>query len=141
MKEWYSYNLIIYKSQIIYLQFIVRSLDYVSKYNTVAGQLLQATSRTVDDLKETNTILVKNVPVSVDEELLEIFFESTKKQGGGPVKSVKILSDKKVAFVEFYEHTGVETVLKQKPIKYGKTELDTSMTGWSGKKLNKTTSL
>ena len=67
---------------------------------------------------------MKNLPETVDEELLEIFFESTKKQGGGPVKSVKILSDKKAAFVEFCERKSVETVLKKKPIKYGKTELD-----------------
>ena len=77
-----------------------------------------------DDSKETNTIIVKNVPASVDEELLEVFFESTKKQGGGPVKSVKILGDKQVAIVEFCESNAVETVLNKRPIKYGKTELD-----------------
>ena len=72
----------------------------------------------------TNTILVKNVPESADEELLEVFFESAKKQGGGPVKNVKILNDEQVAFVEFCENRAVETVLKKKPIKLGKMELD-----------------
>ena len=67
---------------------------------------------------------MKNLPGTVDEELLEIFFESTKKQGGGPVKSVKMISDQNTAFVEFCERKSVETVLKKKPIKYGKTELD-----------------
>ena len=88
---------------------------------SVAGQQQQTT---VNDLKETNTIIVKNVPASVDEELLEIFFESTKKQGGGPVKSVKILNDKQLAFVEFCEQTAVETVMKKRPIMFGKTKLD-----------------
>lgn len=75
-------------------------------------------------LTKTNTIIVKNVPASADEELLEVFFESTKKQGGGPVRGVKILADKHVAFVEFCESSAVETVLKKRPIKFGKAELD-----------------
>ena len=66
---------------------------------------------------------MKNVPASADEELLEVFFESTKKQGGGPVKSVKILDGKQIAFVEFCESSAVETVLKKRPIRLGKTEL------------------
>ena len=72
----------------------------------------------------TNTLLVRNIPDNADEELLEMFFESTKKQGGGPVKSVKILSDKNSAFIEFCDRKSVETVMKKRPIKLGKTELD-----------------
>ena len=55
---------------------------------------------------------------------MEIFFESTKKQGGGPVQNVKILRDKNVAFVEFCERTSVEKVVKKRPIKLGTTVLD-----------------
>ena len=88
---------------------------------SVAGNLQ---GQAPPSLTETNTIIVKNVPESADEELLEVFFESTKKQGGGPVKSVKILGDKQVAFVEFCESSAVETVLKKRPIKLGKTELE-----------------
>lgn len=82
-------------------------------------QRKQAPSR----LADTKTIIVKNVPASADEELLEVFFESTKKQGGGPVQSVKILGDKHIAFVEFCECSAVEIVLKKRPIKLGKSEL------------------
>ena len=53
-----------------------------------------------------------------------MFFESTKKQGGGPVKSVKILSDENIAFIEFCDRKSVETVMKKRPIKLGKTELE-----------------
>ena len=70
---------------------------------------------------------MKNLPASADEELLEVFFESTKKQGGGPVKSVKLFGDKQdeqVACVEFCNSSAVETVLKKRPIKLGKIELD-----------------
>ena len=73
---------------------------------------------------KTNTILVKNLPPSVDEDVLEIFFESTKKQGGGPVKNVKIIRGKNAAIVEFYDESSVDTVLKKRPITFGKTELD-----------------
>ena len=67
---------------------------------------------------------MKNIPETADEDLLEMFFESTKKQGGGPVKSVKIFSGGNIALVEFCDHKSVETVIKKKPIKLGKTELE-----------------
>ena len=87
-------------------------------------QQKQVSTRHDDDSIDTSTILVKNVPASVDEELLEVFFESTKRQGGGLVKSVKIIADEQVAIVEFCESSAVKTVLKKRPIKYGKTELE-----------------
>ena len=77
-----------------------------------------------DDSKRTKTILVKNVPTNADEELLELFFESSKKQGGGPVQSVKIIRDKNVAFVEFCDRSSVEKVISKRPIKLGTTVLD-----------------
>ena len=67
-----------------------------------------------------------NLPPSVDEDVLESFFESTKKQGGGPVKSVKMISDTNIAFVEFCDKSSVDTVLKKRPITFGKTELGIS---------------
>ena len=83
-----------------------------------------STSRTNIDSKKTKTLLVKNVPTTADEDLLEMFFETTKKQGGGPVKSVKILRDKNVAFVEFCDRSSVEKVIEKRPIKLGTTVLD-----------------
>ena len=77
-----------------------------------------------DYSKKTKTLLVRNVPVTADEDLLEMFFETTKKQGGGAVQSVKILRDKNVAFVEFCQSSSVENVMKKRPIKLGTTVLD-----------------
>ena len=77
-----------------------------------------------DEMMQTSTIIVKNLPASADEELLELFFESTKKQGGGPVKSVKMLRDKNAAFVEFCENEAVQTVMKKRPLKFGTTEIE-----------------
>ena len=67
---------------------------------------------------------MNNIPDTADEELLEMFFESTKKQGGGPVKSVTLLSDENIAYIEFCDRKSVETVMKKRPIKLGKTELE-----------------
>ena len=75
------------------------------------------------DTKNTNTILVENVPPTADEDLLEVFFESTKKYGGGPVTEVRIIRDRNIAYVKFCEASAVETVMKKKPIMLGTTEL------------------
>ena len=93
----------------------------------IADQQPQSASPTPTndtDLTQTNTIIVKNLPTSADEELLELFFESTKKQGGGPVKSVKILRDINSAIVEFCEDKSVETVMKKRPLKFGTNEIE-----------------
>ena len=75
------------------------------------------------DTKNTNTILVENVPPTADEDLLEVFFESTKKYGGGPVTEVRIIRDRNIAYVKFCEASAVETVMKKKPIMLGTTKL------------------
>ena len=63
--------------------------------------------RVQDDPKKTRTILVQKIPPSVDEEIIELFFESTKKKGGGPVKQVKLVREKNWATVEFCEPEGI----------------------------------
>ena len=42
-------------------------------------------------------------PAAANEEYLDIFFESKKRQGGGPVKNVTLMKDKHSAIIEF-EH-------------------------------------
>ena len=95
--------------------------------NVIADQQSQGAPPTPpveEKVTQTNTIIVKNLPTSADEELLELFFESTKKQGGGPVKSVKILRDKNAAIVEFCEEKSVEAVMKKTPLKFGTNEIE-----------------
>ena len=60
----------------------------------------------------------------MNEVLLEVFFESKKKYGGGPVKSVKIMKEKGAALVEFLDENAVDDLMKKKPIMYGTTKLD-----------------
>ena len=62
-------------------------------------------------------LLVKNLPDTIDEEHLEMFFEHRKRQGGGPVKNVTLHLDDGFAVIEFQEVEAVDTVLKKRPIK------------------------
>ena len=69
-------------------------------------------SRETEDRAEnavspTNKILVKNFPSNVDEDVLETFFESKKKSGGGPVRNVQLNQEKKWALIEFCEAEGM----------------------------------
>ena len=66
---------------------------------------------------------MEKVPPTADEDLLEMFFESTKKYGGGPVTKVRIIRNRNIAYVTFREARAVETVMKKKPIMLGTTEL------------------
>ena len=66
---------------------------------------------------------MENVPPTADEDLLDVFFESKKKYGGGPVTEVRIIRDRNIAYVKFCEASAVETVMKKKPIMFGATEL------------------
>ena len=51
-------------------------------------------------------IVVKNLPPSASEQYLEMYFENTKRQGGGPVKAVEFYADDHVAIVEFESADG-----------------------------------
>lgn len=73
-------------------------------------------SQVADDHEKTNIILVQNIPPSLDEEFLELFFESKKKKGGGPVKHIKLDKENHWAIVEFYEPEAVDVVLSKRPI-------------------------
>ena len=69
-------------------------------------QQLEDIVKNVEDVPLTNKILVKNFPSNVDEDMLELFFESKKKSGGGPIKNVQLNREKKWAVVEFCEADG-----------------------------------
>ena len=48
-------------------------------------------------------ILVSDLPASVDDDFVTLFFENTKKCGGGPVVHVELNEEDGVAIVEFAE--------------------------------------
>ena len=45
-------------------------------------------------------------PAAVNEEYLDIFFESKKRQGGGPVQKVTLVKKKHYAIIEFEQPDG-----------------------------------
>ena len=53
--------------------------------------------------EKSKTILVSNLPTRANKDYLEMFFENTKKQGGGPVKSVDMNEEEDAAIIEFFE--------------------------------------
>ena len=63
-------------------------------------------AKNVEDVPLTNKILVKNFLPAIDEDMLELFFESKKKSGGGPIKNVQLNREKSWAVVEFCEADG-----------------------------------
>ena len=46
-------------------------------------------------------IIVRNLPPTASEQYLEMYFENTKRQGGGPVKTVEFDQEDSTALVEF----------------------------------------
>lgn len=77
--------------------------------------------------KKSNKLLVKHLPDGVDEQFLEMFFEHTKRHGGGPVKSISLYSDNNLALVEFEGVDAVDEVLKKRPIKMQGTTVEVEM--------------
>ena len=75
------------------------------------------------DGNTTETIVVTNVPSAVDEDVLELLFES-KRKGGGPVKHVQLNRQKNWATIEFCEPDAVEAVMSKLPITLMGTELE-----------------
>lgn len=71
-----------------------------------------------------NTILVKNIPQCVDEDILELFFESGKKVGAGSVKSVRLNEQKNWAIIEFCKPGAVDVVMSKKPLTLLDSTLD-----------------
>ena len=61
-------------------------------------------------------IRVGNIPEKADEKILELFFQSKKKVGGGPVKNIQLNRKKHRAIIEFDNPESVEIVIGKKPI-------------------------
>lgn len=92
-------------------------------YLTVGTKTDSATS-SMRHIQTANKLLVKNLPNTADEKHLEMFFESSSRSGGGPVKSVTLNKDENLAVVEFVDAQAVNNVLKKIPVKLFETTLD-----------------
>ena len=88
---------------------------FINSFSLLLGQA-SSSSRAVS--RQSTKLLVKNLPNTADEEFLEMFFEHTKRQGGGPVKHIKLYKEgSNFAIIEFEKPESVDEVMKKVPIK------------------------
>lgn len=52
------------------------------------------------------TVEVRGGSIVEEEELLQLYFENSKKSGGGPIKSFRVDGESSVAFITFEDETG-----------------------------------
>ncbi|WAR22519.1 FBX40-like protein [Mya arenaria] len=100
---------------------------FVQKYDISSTVLMGSEecvegSDYVSQEEEKIKIMVENLPVSVDEEYLEMFFESRKFKGC-VVVAVDLNSDLNNAIVTFQRGKDVETILENVPIMIKKQEV------------------
>ncbi|XP_070210414.1 protein mono-ADP-ribosyltransferase PARP14-like isoform X2 [Littorina saxatilis] len=66
------------------------------------------------------TVEVSGAGDTVDEEMMELYFESTKKSGGGKIKKVEVLEDRGVTLITFEDKKAAEAVVqKGEHVAYG----------------------
>lgn len=85
------------------------SLDSISKSSGFAP-LSQSAQETPD---VTCSIRVSSLPPNISDELINDFFENTKRSGGGDVECVAYDETKKTAIITFQDPSVVESVLKK----------------------------
>ncbi|XP_025093181.1 uncharacterized protein LOC112563487 isoform X3 [Pomacea canaliculata] len=59
------------------------------------------------------TVEVRGGSIVEKEELLQLYFENSKKSGGGPIKSFRMDAESSVAFITFEDETAVAEVLSR----------------------------
>lgn len=85
------------------------SLDSINKSSDFVP-LSQSAQETSD---VTCSIKVSSLPPNISEELINDFFENTKRSGGGDVECVAYDETKKIAIITFQDPSVVESVLKK----------------------------
>ncbi|MFT7809774.1 poly ADP-ribose polymerase 14-like [Arapaima gigas] len=64
-------------------------------------------------LEQPTSVMVENLPSDTTEELLELSFER-EKNGGGPIKAIKMMPEEQAAIITFIAPKAVETVQNKK---------------------------
>ena len=57
--------------------------------------------------EDTSSVRVQGLPPDVDQEKLSLYFESSRKSGGGTVEDVKLERETGTAFITFQEPQGI----------------------------------
>ncbi|XP_060558655.1 uncharacterized protein LOC132718958 [Ruditapes philippinarum] len=70
---------------------------------------------TLDDLDEPKKIQITNLPVSINKEMLKMFFDS-KTEFGGKIIDISIKSEENIVIVEFGDSTAVYRIMEERPL-------------------------
>ncbi|XP_077991160.1 protein mono-ADP-ribosyltransferase PARP14-like isoform X2 [Glandiceps talaboti] len=97
--------------------------DFGKIFEKMSKKKLNKVMLTAEPVYLTNCIIVSNLPKHVSEDTVQLYFESTKRSGGGEVQDVEIDMERKAAFVFFKDYTVVDAVLKRKHL-INKTEVE-----------------
>ncbi|XP_053406947.1 uncharacterized protein LOC128559431 isoform X2 [Mercenaria mercenaria] len=68
-----------------------------------------------------NCIYVENLQTDVSEDVVEIYFDNTKRSNGGPVRNVEMSTDHQSCLVYFEDYSVVDNVLEKKHLLSGQT--------------------
>ncbi|KAI8490323.1 positive regulation of interleukin-4-mediated signaling pathway [Branchiostoma belcheri] len=85
------------------------------------GRELEHQTISAEKVYATNCIQVTGIPSSASEDLLFIYFESTKRSGGGSVAELQLDRDRGTALIAFDDHNVTAWVLKKSHKLQGKT--------------------
>ncbi|OCT75157.1 protein mono-ADP-ribosyltransferase PARP10 [Xenopus laevis] len=79
----------------------------------IVARPLHGASVCTEHVRATTEILVQNVGPKISADLLEMYFESQRRSGGGAVSAVQMLTDKMAAIVSFIDHQVVGNVVRR----------------------------
>ncbi|XP_077985549.1 uncharacterized protein LOC144440151 isoform X2 [Glandiceps talaboti] len=95
---------------------LVKYLTEITDFDHIKTSLMRGTTAIVQQVQFTNTIKVKNVPDSVDEdlELLKLFYERPIISGGDDIEDKVVRQDTNTATIWFKDYQVVQKVLVTK---------------------------
>ncbi|KAE8600065.1 hypothetical protein XENTR_v10017456 [Xenopus tropicalis] len=79
----------------------------------IAARPLLGASVSAERVRATTEILVQKIGPKISADLLEMYFESHRRSGGGAVCAVQLLTDKAAAIVSFIDHQVVGNVVRR----------------------------
>ncbi|XP_077991348.1 uncharacterized protein LOC144445610 [Glandiceps talaboti] len=96
---------------------MVRYTDEITDFDDIIRRISQRTldkaTLVVEPVHHTQCIVVKDLPKTVSEETLELYFESWKRSGGGDVEKVEYDKVKNTAIVYFKNYKVIDSVLRR----------------------------
>ncbi|XP_077990954.1 uncharacterized protein LOC144445286 [Glandiceps talaboti] len=87
--------------------------DFENIKRCISKRKLSNAKLAIEPVYHTNCILVTNLPINVSEDTVELYFESTKRSGGGEIQELEMNVETNTALVYFEDYTVVDQVLRR----------------------------